>query len=208
MKTMIKILFLLFVCMAMSVQAEYVLWVGVDKNAVVHAGENTYSIQQFANIVGQPMANMGGRILVDGVAMPAGYEHLPREIPPRVDFDDDFSEFGLAVVDDYDVWTGSYADWQPIKLGEENPTTLDIGVIFEIGYWDENDDWNFIPLGSSNSFPLSEMDDHYYEAGTLAPPTETPWRPIDFYTDYPVPEPSTTLLTVLGACVCLLSRKG
>lgn len=202
-----KLLTLFFMFLTMTVQATYVLWVGVNKNAVVHAGDNTFSIPQFASIVGQPMENVGGRILVDGVAMPAGYEHLPREIPPRVDFDDDISEFGLAVVDDYHVWTGSYADWQPIKLGDENPATLDVGVIFEIGYWDENDDWNFIPLASSDSFSPNGMNDHYYEAGTLLPPTETPWRPIDFYTDYPVPEPSIVILTILGACAMLLKRK-
>lgn len=153
------------------------------------------------------MENMGGRILVDGVAMPAGYEYPEGQNPPAVDFDDDYTEFGLGVVDDNDNWTGAYSDWSPIKLGEEDPATLDVGVIFEIGYWDENDDWNFIPLASSDSFPLNRMNDHYYEAGTLLPPTETPWKPIDFYTDYPVPEPSSISLFLSGLLILMLSRK-
>ena len=202
-----KLLILLLTCMAMGVQAGYVLWVGVSENAVVHIGGNTYSIPQFASIVGQPMENMGGRILVDGIAMPAGYEDPPDQNPPAVNFDDDITELGLGGVDNDGNWTGAYSDWQPIKLGEEDPATLDVGVIFEIGYWDENDDWNFIPLGSSDSFSLNEMYDHYYKAGTVLPPEQTPWRPIDFYTDSPVPEPSVTLLAILGACAMLLKRK-
>lgn len=117
-----------------------------------------------------------------------------------------YTDFELGVVDEnYNVIPGMYADWTPIKISDGEPT-WNAETIFELGYWDN--DWNFIPLASSDSVLLNNLDnEHIYETGSLAPPVETPWKPIDFYTDYQVPEPSITILTILGTCILLLKRK-
>lgn len=196
-----KFLILLFMCLAMPVQASYVLWVGINENAVIHAGENTFSIPQFANIVGQPMDNMGGRILVGNEVMPPYYEWPPDS--KNYDYDD-------LTVDDYGVDSfyldvensDGYADWQAIYLANSDRSAE---VIFELGYWDAND--NFVPLATATDILENLWNKHTYETFTLAPPTETPWRPIDFYTDYPVPESSIPILTILGICIMLLKRK-
>ena len=187
----------------MSAQATYVLWVGVDKNAVIHAGENTYSIPQFASIVRQPMENMGGRILVGNEVMPPYYEWPPDS--KKYVYDDlTVDEYG---VDSFNLDvenSDEYADWQAIHLANSDKLAE---VIFELGYWEDDGYGDFVPLATATDTLENLWNKHTYETFTLAPPTETPWRPIDFYTDYPVPEPSITILTMLGICALLLKRK-
>ena len=150
--------------------------------------------------------DVGARILVDGVPMPSGYEDPSGYIPPgqsapTIVFDDEITEFGVLLVDENEDPTGQYADWTPTRLDN---TSLSAIVSFDIGYWDENADWVFVPIATATTTLGDIWDAHSYDAGTLAPPTQTPWRPTAFYA---VPEPSTAILAMLGTCLLLKRRK-
>lgn len=56
-------------------------------------------------------------------------------------------------------------------------------------------------------FPIGDLQKYVYEQSDINPSDSISWWPEVFYTDYPVPEPSITILTILGACTLLLKRK-
>ena len=81
----------------------------------------------------------------------------------------------------------------------------------QVGYYD--DDFNF----SAHLYSVSEYyrdlyGVHTYEEGTILPPIKD-WIPQEFYTinpvipSPPVPEPSTSLLGIIGLGLLLLKRK-
>jgi len=198
---------LISLCCAYS-NATQILWVGIDENAKVHLSDQTVSIVDWIALLGNSPSyvdpvDVGGRIRIGDTALLAGYEDPPDQNPPAVSFDDEITEFGLVLVDDNDEPTGMYADWQPIKLPEEI-TKSHTPIYYDIGYCDANADWEFVTIATAIGFVDELWDNHTYIAGTLAPPTETPWRPNNFYA---VPEPSTTLLALLGIGMLLKRRK-
>ena len=151
-------------------------------------------------------ADVGARIRVDGVPMPSGYKDPSGYIPPgqsapSIFFDDEITEFGVLMVDDNGDPTGLYTDWTPTRLDNTSLTAI---VSFDIGYWDENKDWAFVPIATAITTLGEIWDAHTYEAGTLAPPTQMPWRP-DYFVA--VPEPSTAILALLGVGMLLKEGK-
>lgn len=204
-KTIIGLVMILF---TMTAAATQVLWVGVDEQALVHLPEQTVSIVDWMNLIGNAPLNVapvdiGGRIRIGNTALPAGYEYPEGQNPPAVSFDDDISEFGLVMVDDNDEPTGAYADWQPIKL-PEGITPSHTAIYYDIGYWDANADWEFVVVATATGFVDEIWDNHTYTAGTLAPPTETLWKPDNFHA---VPEPSAAILALLGVGMLFNRRK-
>ena len=208
-----RLLMFLVVClMAVQGMTEQVLWAGVYPDAKIHKGDEIYSWTGFADMIGQDIENIGFRIIINGVEMPLGSSYPSGYIPPgqsapTIYFDypgeGQAYEAGVGSVDNDDVWTGDYADWQPVRLDIVDELA---SVIFEIGYWNENDNWNFISVAYSEPVSLGSLwNDHTYTTGTLAPPTENPWRPTDFY--MPVPEPSIGVLIALGMLPLLLIRR-
>lgn len=197
-----RLLALLAAFAAFSAYGGQILWTGIDKNALVHMPDRTLSIANWIASLQCAPADVGGRIRINDTPLPAGYEDPPNQNPPVVVFYDDISEFWLLVVDENDEPTGSYADWQPIKLPDEEPSH--IKIYYDIGYWDENNNWDFVAVATAVDYVDNIWDSHTYTAGTLLPPTETPWRPKDYYA---VPEPSTALLGVVGILLLMKRRK-
>ena len=190
---------------AINAMADRILWVGIGDNPQVEVnGVMTPLATWIASLPCDPV-DVGGRIRIGNTALPAGWEDQTQPIPSGqqnhpVVFDDDIREFMVNVVDAYDNPTGSYADWQPIRLDN---TDLNAMVFFELGYWDAAADWEFVPMASANA-PLGDLwDAHTYETFDLNPPTATPWRPFAVA----VPEPSTAILALLGTCLLLKRRK-
>lgn len=100
------------------------------------------------------------------------------------------------------------AEWNQFLLGDAPNGAAK--VTMEVGYVDL-DDWFsvFVPLASATATVGQLMDaDHTYEAGTLGPPTENPWTPMDFHAvDADIPEPSTVCMFLAGVLL-LTKRRG
>lgn len=181
--------------------ATQIMWVGIDKNALVHINDNVLSINDWITTLQCAPEDVGACIRVGDTAMPAGYEDPPYQQPPSVVFDEDISEFCVIVTDIYGEPTGMYADWQPIRLDNTDKSAT---VYYDIGYWDENLDWEFVTVATATDMLGNLWNQHTYEAGTLLPPTETPWKPSDYYA---IPEPSPSILAILGTLFLLKRRK-
>lgn len=198
-----RLLALLLLFAAVSARSSYIMWVGMDENATISDGVSTVNFLVYLSAKADAV-NMGGRIRIGDEALPAGYEDPPDQNPPAVSFDDEIVDFGLVVVDGDDQPTGAYGDWQPIKIPDDVSPYSHVKVYYDIGYWDEADDWNFVKVATAEEWlDVLYNEGHIYEAGTLAPPIETPWRPLEYSTV--VPEPSTGALFLLGTF--LLFRK-
>ena len=199
---------------ALGAGAARILWVGIDDQSLVHLSDQTLHIADWFSAVqtehGCDPVDIGGRIRIGDTVLLAGYSDPSGYIPPgqsapTILFDPDITEFGLLVVDQYDEPTGAYADWQPIQLNataDSDPEHLEI--YFDIGYWDANSAWEFVPLATAVSWVDTIWSMHSYESGTLLPPGESPWRPVDFYA---VPEPSTCMLLAVGMLLMTNKRK-
>lgn len=77
----------------------------------------------------------------------------------------------------------------------------------QVGIYD--DDWNFTPILYSNYADMNEISKHTYEVGQLAP-IAGDWAPGTYHTvipSPPVPEPSSLMLSFVGASLLLLKRK-
>lgn len=196
-----KALTILTALLTFAASAAQIMWVGIDENALVHVDNQILSLNDWMLTFQCAPEDVGARIRIDDVAMPAGYEDPPYQQPPSVVFDDDYSEFGV-IVTSYD--TGEfvgYANWQPIRLDN---TDLSAIVCYDIGYWDENQDWEFITVATATDTLGNLWNQHTYETGTLLPPTETPWKPANYYA---IPEPSPSILAILGTLFLLKRRK-
>jgi len=179
-----------------------ILWAGMDGNAVVDIGGNRIHVADWFSTLPCSPVDIGGRIRIGDRAMPAGYEYPIGMQPPAVSFDDDITEFGLLVLDGNDEPTGQLADWQPIRLDIADQGST---VYFDIGYWDEDAGWSFVPVAYASASLGDLWSPHTYESGTLLPPTETPWRPSVFYGA--IPEPNVACLALVGAVILWLCRR-
>ena len=195
---------------AINAMAGRILWVGIGDNPQVEVnGVMTPLATWIASLPCDP-ADVGGRIRIGNTALPSGWEDPTQPIPPGqqhhpVVFDDDITEFEVNLVDTDGNPTGGYADWQPIRLTDvKDSDPLNVEIFFDLGYWDENSNWDFVSVATASAYVDSAFwNAHSYESGTLAPPTETPWRPFAVA----VPEPSTAILALLGTCLLLKRRK-
>lgn len=204
MKKIIAIILIMLCCVFAN--AAQILWAGVNENALVHLGNQTQTVAEWISSLQLTPIDVGGRIRIGDTALPAGFQTDPYN-KDSVVFFDDASEFELGVSEEIEedvyIWKeGMYADWQPIKLPSESPSH--VKIYFDIGYWDENADWDFVAVATATDYLDNIWNAHTYTTGTLAPPTETPWRPDNFYA---VPEPSTALLALLGVGMLFKRRK-
>lgn len=82
------------------------------------------------------------------------------------------------------------------------PEVLEAMFIMELGYNEWNDDaGDYVWKTLAESAPELYKDlvkDYMYASGDVAPLTAIPWTP-DFHTVGSVPEPSTSLLCLIGA---------
>lgn len=195
-----KIVMGLLIALAMSAPADRILWVGIagigDEPRVEVNGTMTPLATWIASLPCDP-ADVGGRIRIGNTALPAGWEDPPDS--KNYIFEDDITEFELA------GGGSTWADWQPIRLTNvKDSDPLNTEIFFDLGYWDENSNWDFVAMATASAYVDSAFwNAHSYESGTLAPPTETPWRPFAVA----VPEPSPAILALLGTCPLLKRRK-
>ena len=69
------------------------------------------------------------------------------------------------------------------------------------------EDYNWSPLAYSDTVEGQWLKTKYTsENGTLAPPEFVPWTPLNYHSI--TPEPSMSLLCLLGASLLLLKRPG
>lgn len=205
-----RVLFLMTMTFALTCRGAYILWVGVDENAVLKDG---YSIPTgFTSWVTRSdiTGNAGGRIRIGDTVLLAGWEDPP--MSKNVVFDDDITDFCLEMFEDdlATVRPGEYANWQPIRIPDGVNPAEHIEICYDIGYFDVENDWAFVTVATATScLDLLYNGDitgkHIYETGTLAPPTEVPWRPLEYEYVTDVPEPSTAVLALTGV-VLLLGR--
>jgi hypothetical protein len=199
-----KALTLLLAILSIAASATQIMWVGADEGMKVHLGNTTLSITDWISTLACTPDNVAGRISIGDLPQAAGYEVGYREC----EFDDDIVDFGILLTEEVEpgVWQAvtplTYADYQPIRLTENTPS--DVSVFYELGYWDENLDWEFVPVAVASASLNDLWAAHTYTAGTLAPPTETPWHPTDFYA---IPEPNPSILAILGTLFLLKRRK-
>lgn len=174
----------------MSVQAVTVVWqLRINENARIHNGSESTSLYEF---FGNDISIAGYRVRLINDS-----SYLDFVYPG---FGNEPGEFGVNF---YDENYGRFLPANQLSLGE-NPNYNSL-IAVELGIFDSDD--NFVYIGETAVYTLSEVGfGHNYDQGTLLPPV-TDWVVTDFYTDYPVPEPSITILAILGACALLLKRK-
>lgn len=119
------------------------------------------------------------------------------------------NEYGTAQITDIghpDSPNGVGAEWNmanaPREMLEE--------VEFQIQLVDANDNvlaWSDFVTGNWLMGKDGNPQYHTYETGSLDPPEYVPWAPTVFYTYTPsIPEPSTTLLMLIGVGLLGLRR--
>ena len=130
------------------------------------------------------------------------------------------------LLDEYDNPTGLWGSGVP--TGNQSPlhdlSTLiaeEYYIQAELGrlswnYDTDSADWSTLAYSAYEKLTDDFKTDHTYDLGTIAPPTTTSWIPEEFFTIKPaipsggspyVPEPSTSLLGIIGLGLLLLKRK-
>ncbi len=185
-----KLLTLLFICMAISVQASQALWVGIDENATI--GNSGMTVSSWLNSLEDPDSasfriRIGNTILSDSDGIENGWIGYPG---------DGYISPGQK--------QNQYAI--PDNIADDTVITYEIG---ESEYDSSIDDyvWIFTVGYAQDTYGNLYAANHTYTIGTISEPSETDWIPVHFYTDIPVPEPSITIFAILGACAMLLRRK-
>ena len=192
-----KIIFLTLFFTSMISNAATVLWAALDENSVVSTDGSTQYILDYRNNAGQYIN--AARIVIDDGPAPLW---IPEYGGDPAYWETEYPEVCLQ---DEDGWYGM-PKWSSQFNMEENPDN-DMAVIFELGYidWDSTDPFVTLAVAESTYGQL-DLDNHIYPAGTLAPPTEANWMPTVFYANSLVPEPSTSILLLVGAGGLLLRR--
>lgn len=104
------------------------------------------------------------------------------------------------------------SEWMLNNVSFSDIIVMEIGYIdYEMGDEDDPSTWdNFHLVASSEPTSLQNLYDgtHVSINGDINPPPSWgPWIPTVFYTDVPIPEPSSLLLLALGACAILLKGR-
>ena len=195
-----KLLILLLMCLEMGVQGAQVLWAALDESSLINVNGSTVHFLDYRNGSGQ---------FINAARIVAGGNPAPLWIPQSIYIPEAYweTEYPEICLRDDEGWYGMPEYSSQFDMGN-NPDD-NMMVIFELGYIDWDDESSpFITLATAEStYGQLNSEKHIYPAGTLNPPIEANWMPIIFYAYSPVPEPSITILALLGACAILLKRK-
>lgn len=205
-KTIFVLVMALF---AMSAMANRILWFGIDKNTPVNFADGSSVVLN--NLDYDTQANTFKAAVYDSSASQvlAYLDLYYEEKEPEKHWvkEDGFNEGDLMFVDQGQKYLGT--NWQPAAIPDWVSDTMKLCI--EIGFLDVSS-WTDDPstwvgdvqlFAKSDFVSFGELDEHSYISGTLAPPTETPWKPSYFA----VPEPSTTILAMLGVGLLIKRRK-
>lgn len=217
-----KLLILFFMCLTMMVQATTVWWVhSFSDDAVVHSNDGALSITKYAeNVLGDSLYNVAYMIkdVTSGTYLsfpnPA-FEDGVYEANWVEQTDDDGNS---CYIQENQISINAEVDFIP-KPDEPNKnipiedwTTFSRDwsdeLIVELHLYDENAN-SFTRFAISDIFTLEDIKKDLYGQGSVATPSAAT-EFVDFYTDDyipPVPEPSITILAILGVCILLLKRK-
>ena len=112
----------------------------------------------------------------------------------------------------YKTWCTSTED--PATTILDNPAAIEALFIMELGYnaYDPGID-DYVWTTIAQSVPAETYEalraNYMYGEGTLGPHDNKVWIPTDFYTmNPPMPEPSSSLLFLVGASLLILKRNG
>ena len=182
---------------------------------MVHSNSVSVLVSTWVSMLDCEPFDIAARIRIGDDAQQAGYQDPSGYIPPgqtapTIIFEEGVTDFGVLVLDANDEWTGDYTDWQPIRLSSSD---MSQPVYFDIGIYQETSpgsgEYEFVPLATATETLGNLWGTHTYEAGTLAPPSQTAWKPTDYYYEVlPVPEPSTAALTMAGLALLFRRRRG
>lgn len=115
--------------------------------------------------------------------------------PGQTYIDYEFNDQYVGTKDDFGLTVASQAYYGPDDYYEK---------LFQMQIGNYDGDYNFYPILYSSR---KTVTGHWYDMGTLLPPT-TDWTPTDFYTyNPPIPEPSSSLLVLIGISFLGLKRK-
>lgn len=205
----ILVLPLLF-AMAMSSEASQVLWASlaesswssVGYDSVVTDGKNTVTVAQF---FGNDIADAMYRIV-----LPETGTFLEIYCGPDLGWQD--GEFGLDAISSPDPETGAESGYLYGHTGAFNADGIDDETLvrMEIGLyvWNSDiNDWDVEIMAHSEDVTFGSLVGAHTSNSPIPPPTFNDWMPRTFYTDYPIPEPSISILLMLGISVLSCKRK-
>jgi len=123
----------------------------------------------------------------------------------------DYSSFDESG-DGRGISTGNWASQSPVNISSEMFSealfqiqlgSLSYSEALDLFIWDET-------IAESNTATINYLREHYIWEGGVWPPADGQWTPTDFYTYNPpfVPEPSSSLLFLIGVSLLLLKRNG
>ncbi len=201
-----KVLLVTMATLSLNSLASYVLMAGISEarwpdghsptDAMVYDGNAVVTLEQF---FGGSLDDAGFRVqLVEyGTFLNPYYE-------------DEYGNTQLA--EDGDLGTpacgvGGYSYAHLAQFDVPDSLPMETMLVMELGEYDSDD--NFIPVAASDIFILGALyGEHTYEKADLNPPTNKDWAPSMFYAyNVPIPEPTTAMLLIFGACALLARRK-
>ena len=99
----------------------------------------------------------------------------------------------------------------PITTVLEDPAAIEALFYIEIGYNSWNEDvgdyvWETLAESLPKETYETLRNQYMYGEGTLGPHKNDIWTPTEFYTQIPVPEPSSSALSLIGVSLFLLMR--
>ena len=200
-----KVLLVTMAMLSLNSLASYVLMAGIAEarwidgnspvDAMVYDGNSVVTLEQF---FGGSLNDAGFRVqLVEyGTFLNPYYEENKTML---------LSEDGDLGMSVSGAGGYSYAHLAQFDVSDDLP--METMLVMELGEYDSDD--NFIPLAASDIFILGALyGEHTYEKADLNPPTNKDWAPPTFYAyNVPIPEPTTAMLLIIGACALLAKRK-
>ena len=181
---------------AMSAMANQIWWVHhFSDDAVVHGKDGIYAITEYTeNILGDSLYNVA---------------YMVKDITKGTYLDFEYPGYKDFVNYDYKFnWVEGTGDGHPyiqnnqVCIGSEDD--LPDSLIVELHLYDEVND-SFTKFASSDIFKVSDLGRALYYQSGLGPDGDVPTSFVDFYTS--VPEPSTTILALLGVGLLIKRRK-